>query len=103
MRRRERPLSAGEAEHIEFSGPCLTILFPADKDAALAPVRRSLAVTGVGLSRHQLLDFIHNYYQACMQAALLHAETTLLRTGEHAKVQAPIEAAYCRRSCRQQR
>ena len=62
-RREGVPLSAGESEHIEVAGRHVAILFPRDRDCALSPVRRSLTARGMGLSRRQLLDFIHSFYQ----------------------------------------
>ena len=57
------PLSAGESEHIVFTGQQLTVLFPRDTDCALSPVSRILMARGIGLSRRQLLGFIHSFYQ----------------------------------------
>jgi hypothetical protein len=56
-------MSAGEWDYVMLMAPALTVLFPADAAGALCPVSRTLRIQPPGLSRRQLLAFLHAFYQ----------------------------------------
>jgi hypothetical protein len=56
-------MTAGQWDHIIFRGPSLTVLFPADALGALCHISRTLRAPSAGLSRRQLLAFIHDFYE----------------------------------------
>ena len=61
-------MSAGEWDYVIVMAPALTVLFPADAAGALCHVSRTLRILPPGLSRRQLLAFVHAFYQVSFVA-----------------------------------